>query len=161
LNGEGPINSLFSRDHSRLFAMRLTRHDCAADESGPFPHMSPDAFDDRVLGSSIFHIGRTCGGGISFPTSAPVANRWGRFGLQADAEQPSTVSRVGEPRVEAAMSTDQDFLLYPLGTEEQPECPGCGKPMTIALHEARSDRPDFSTFRCQGCTRSERFVFEN
>jgi hypothetical protein len=117
----------------------------------------PDAFDDCVFDSSIIHIDRTGGDEISFP----VAYRWGRFGLQTDAEQPSTVSRVGEPRVEAAMSTDQDFLLYPLGTEEQPECPACGKPMTIALHEARSDRPDFSTFRCQDCTRSERFVFEN
>jgi transposase-like protein len=59
------------------------------------------------------------------------------------------------------MRTDQDFLLYPLGTEDQPHCPACGKPMTLALHEARTDRPDFSTFRCQACTRSERFVFEN
>jgi hypothetical protein len=66
LNGEGPIDSLFSRDHSRLFAMRLTRHDCAADESGPFPHMPPDAFDDRVLDSSIFHTDRTGGSGIWF-----------------------------------------------------------------------------------------------
>src|ERR1700693_67234 len=30
------------------------------------PHMSPGAFDDRVLDSSIFHVGRTCGGRISF-----------------------------------------------------------------------------------------------
>jgi hypothetical protein len=65
-NGEGPINSLFSRDHSRLFAMRLTRHDCAADESGPFPHMPPDAFDDRVFDSSMFPIDRTGESGISF-----------------------------------------------------------------------------------------------
>jgi hypothetical protein len=28
------------------------------------------------------------------------------------------------------MRTDQDFLLYPLGTEDQPHCPACGKPMT-------------------------------
>jgi hypothetical protein len=66
LNGEGPINSLFSRDRSRLFAMRPSRHDCAADKSGPFPHMLPDALDDCVFGSSIFHIRRTCGGSISF-----------------------------------------------------------------------------------------------
>jgi hypothetical protein len=66
VHGEGPINSLFSRDHSRLFAMRLTRLDCAADESGPFRHMPPDAFDDRVLDSSIFHTDRTGGMGISF-----------------------------------------------------------------------------------------------
>src|SRR3984893_11597201 len=47
--------------------------------------------------------------------------------------------------MEAAMRTDQDFLLYPLATEEQPSCPECGKSMTIATHEARSDHPDFST----------------
>jgi hypothetical protein len=62
LNGEGPINSLFSRDHGRLFAMRLTRQDCSADESGPSPHVPSDSFDNRVFGSSIFHhIGRTYG----------------------------------------------------------------------------------------------------
>jgi hypothetical protein len=59
------------------------------------------------------------------------------------------------------MKTDQDFLLYPLATEDQLNCPECGKPMAIALLEARNDRPDFSTFRCQCCKRSERFVFEN
>jgi transposase-like protein len=63
--------------------------------------------------------------------------------------------------VEATMRTDQDFLLYPLATEEQPSCSACRKPMTIATHEARSDHPDFSTFRCQDCKRSERFVSEN
>jgi hypothetical protein len=63
--------------------------------------------------------------------------------------------------MEAAMRADQDFLLYPLATEEEPCCPACGKPMTMALLEARTDPPDFSTFRCQACTRSERFVFEN
>jgi hypothetical protein len=57
--------------------------------------------------------------------------------------------------------TDLDFLLYPLATEEEPVCPACGKPMTIALHEARHDRPDFSTFKCLDCTRSERFVLDN
>jgi transposase-like protein len=57
--------------------------------------------------------------------------------------------------------TDLDFLLYPLATDEQPECPACGKPMTVAMHEVRIDRPDFSTFRCPACMRSERFVLEN
>jgi hypothetical protein len=57
--------------------------------------------------------------------------------------------------------TDLDFLLYPLATEEEPTCSACGAPMTIAVHEARGDRPDFSTFRCRTCTRSERFVLEN
>ena len=43
------------------------------------------------------------------------------------------------------MRIDQEFLLYPLGTEEQPDCPARGKPMTIALHEAR--KGDIQTLR--------------
>jgi hypothetical protein len=35
--------------------------------SGPFPHVLPDARDDRVFDSSIFHIDRTGGSRISFP----------------------------------------------------------------------------------------------
>jgi hypothetical protein len=56
LNGEGPINSLFSRNHCGLFVMRLTRYDGAADQSGPSPHMPTGAFDDPVLDSAIFHV---------------------------------------------------------------------------------------------------------
>jgi transposase-like protein len=59
-------------------------------------------------------------------------------------------------------TTDLDFLLYPLAaTKEMPFCPECGAPMTIAVLEAREgDNPDFSTFRCAACQRSERFVIE-
>ena len=56
LNGEGPVNSLFRRNDCGLFVMRVTRYDGAADESGPFPHMSPDALDDRVFDSSMAAI---------------------------------------------------------------------------------------------------------
>ena len=59
-----------------------------------------------------------------------------------------------------AMKTDHDFLLYPLATEGPPNCPACGRPMEIVLHEARENRPDFSRFRCTGCKRSETFVCE-
>jgi hypothetical protein len=69
LNGEGPINSLLRRYHRRLFAMRVASHDCTTGGSGPSPHVLPDAFDDRVFDSSIFHIGRTGEGRISFPVS--------------------------------------------------------------------------------------------
>jgi hypothetical protein len=62
LKGEGWVNCLLSRGYRRLFAMRLSRHDGPADESGPFPHMLPDTLDDPVLDSSISHIGRTRGG---------------------------------------------------------------------------------------------------
>ena len=57
------------------------------------------------------------------------------------------------------MRPDQDFLLYPLATDERPACSACGKPMTVAMHEAGIDRSDFS--RCPACIRSERFVFED
>jgi hypothetical protein len=35
----------------------------------------------------------------------------------------------------------EDFLLYPLANEDQPNCPACGKPMAIVLHEARVIAP--------------------
>jgi hypothetical protein len=94
LKGKGAINRLLSRDDCCLFAMRLASHDCSADECGPFPHMPPDAFDDRIFDTSILHhIDRTYGGWISFPTSnlgasgrvraAPVRRRvyllWGNY----------------------------------------------------------------------------------
>jgi transposase-like protein len=58
------------------------------------------------------------------------------------------------------MNVDQDLLLYPLATAELPSCPACGCAMAIVLHEARDKGPDFSTFRCEECSRSERFVCE-
>jgi ssDNA-binding Zn-finger/Zn-ribbon topoisomerase 1 len=30
----------------------------------------------------------------------------------------------------------EDFLLYPLANEDQPNCPACGKPMAIVLRRA-------------------------
>jgi hypothetical protein len=56
------------------------------------------------------------------------------------------------------MKTDQDLPLYPLTTADLPTCPGC--PMVIALHEVRKNSPDFSTYRCDYCARSEKFVCE-
>jgi tRNA(Ile2) C34 agmatinyltransferase TiaS len=57
---------------------------------------------------------------------------------------------------------NQDFLLYPLATEDEPRCPACGERMTMALFEARSAPAlDLSTFRCDACKRSERFSYEN
>jgi tRNA(Ile2) C34 agmatinyltransferase TiaS len=55
---------------------------------------------------------------------------------------------------------DQHFLLYPLDTGEDPVCLGCGTQMTVAGHEARETKPDFITFRCPKCGRSERFLCE-
>jgi len=58
------------------------------------------------------------------------------------------------------MRTDHDFLLYPLATEGLPDCPVCGRPMQMVLHEARENSPDFSRFRCAECKRSETFICE-
>jgi hypothetical protein len=67
LDGEGSVNCLLSRDHRRLFVMHLSRLNCAADESGPSPHVMPYAFNDRVLDPSILHVERTDRNRISFP----------------------------------------------------------------------------------------------
>jgi hypothetical protein len=56
------------------------------------------------------------------------------------------------------MSKDEEFLLYPLDTGEDPVCLGCGAIMTVATQESRDAKPDFITFRCASCGRSERFL---
>lgn len=56
------------------------------------------------------------------------------------------------------MSKEEEFLFYPLDTGEDPVCLGCGAIMTVAAHESRDAKPDFITFRCAGCGRSERFL---
>jgi hypothetical protein len=114
LNGEGPINSFFSRDHGRLFAMRLTRHDRAADESGSFPHM-PDALDDCVFGSSIFHIRRTCG--VDFVPGEACArcgagSRWRVFlGLRlAISEAPVPIGQEVQPAADGGSPPSSESL---------------------------------------------------
>jgi ribosomal protein S27AE len=47
------------------------------------------------------------------------------------------------------MPPDQEFLLYPLDTGEDPLCPRCHLPMLLAAHEARYGKPAFLTFRCE------------
>ena len=58
------------------------------------------------------------------------------------------------------MPSDQEFLLYPLDTGEDPACLDCGTLMTVAADEVRDTKPDFITFRCGRCGRSEKFVCE-
>ena len=58
----------------------------------------------------------------------------------------------------AAMPSDQEFLLYPLDTGEDPACLDCGTLMMVAGHEVRDTKPDFITFRCKRCGRSEKYV---
>ena len=56
--------------------------------------------------------------------------------------------------------SDQEFLLYPLDTGEDPVCLGCGSQMAVAGHEVREIKPDFISFRCPNCGRSEKFLVE-
>jgi hypothetical protein len=56
---------------------------------------------------------------------------------------------------------DQEFLLYPLDTGDDPLCDRCRLPMLLSAHEVRDGKPDFVTFRCDRCGRSEKFVCED
>ena len=58
------------------------------------------------------------------------------------------------------MPADEEFLLYPLDTGDDPACPGCGTVMTVASHEVRETKPNFITFRCGFCGRSEKYACE-
>jgi hypothetical protein len=56
------------------------------------------------------------------------------------------------------MPSDEEFLLYPLDTGEDPACLDCGTLMMLAGREVRETKPDFITFRCEWCGRSEKYV---
>jgi len=56
------------------------------------------------------------------------------------------------------MPSDQEFLLYPLDTGEDPACLDCGTLMMVAGREVIDAKPDFITFRCKRCGRSEKYV---
>jgi hypothetical protein len=73
------------------------------------------------------------------------------------AQQPTLGLEV-KSRREDAMPSDQEFLLYPLDTGEDPACLDCGALMMLAGHEVRESKPDFITFRCQSCGRTEKYV---
>ena len=124
----------------------------------------PLAIGDSSLPSSSYCIVRFWpvhgghSGGLFLPPAGPPAGFWSRLGPEATIGQFVCCK---ERRVAMRQTTDLDFLLYPLATEEMPKCPECGAPMTFAVLEAREDSPDFSTFRCAACQRSERFVIED
>ena len=59
------------------------------------------------------------------------------------------------------MPSKQEFLLYPLDTGEDPACLGCGAIMMLAGHEVREMEPDFITFRCEKCGRSEKYICDD
>ena len=56
--------------------------------------------------------------------------------------------------------SNQDFLLYPIDIGEDLVCLSCSTQMTIAAHKVRQPKPDFITFRCPNCGRSEKFLCE-
>jgi hypothetical protein len=56
------------------------------------------------------------------------------------------------------MPSDQEFLLYPLDTGEDPACLDCGTLMVVATQEVRETKPDFISFQCKRCGRSEKYV---
>ncbi|SHN80535.1 hypothetical protein [Bradyrhizobium erythrophlei] len=58
------------------------------------------------------------------------------------------------------MSKDEEFLLYPIDTGDDPSCPACGKTMLVAAIEERGDQPNFITFRCEQCGRTEKFIYD-
>jgi hypothetical protein len=58
------------------------------------------------------------------------------------------------------MRPDQDFLLYPLDTGEDPSCLSCGAIMTLAAREAQEGKQGFMTFRCEKCGRTEKFIVD-
>jgi RNase P subunit RPR2 len=57
---------------------------------------------------------------------------------------------------------DPEFLLYPLLNSDDPLCSTCQEPMELLTYEARgkAPKPDFVTFGCSRCGRSERFLVE-
>jgi len=71
-------------------------------------------------------------------------------------QQPTLGRKLGFE--EDAMPSDQEFLLYPLDTGEDPACLDCGTLMMVAGREVMDTKPDFITFRCKRCGRSEKYV---
>jgi len=59
------------------------------------------------------------------------------------------------------MKGEQEYLLYPLDTGEDPTCLRCGTIMRLAAHEVRDGKPGFISFRCEKCGRSEKLICED
>jgi hypothetical protein len=59
------------------------------------------------------------------------------------------------------MAQDQEYLLYPLDTGEDPVCLRCGSQMLLAGSEVRPEEPTFLVFRCVRCGGSEKFMCED
>ena len=56
------------------------------------------------------------------------------------------------------MARDEEYLLYPIDTGDDPVCLRCGGKMLLAGSEVRPENPTLLTFRCDGCGQSEKFL---
>jgi hypothetical protein len=56
------------------------------------------------------------------------------------------------------MARDEEYLLYPIDTGDDPVCLRCGSKMLLAGSEVRPGNPTLLTFRCDGCGQSEKFL---
>jgi hypothetical protein len=59
------------------------------------------------------------------------------------------------------MPDEQEFLLYPIDTGEDPICLRCADKMLLANSEVREGMPTFLIFRCARCGQSEKFICED
>jgi DNA-directed RNA polymerase subunit RPC12/RpoP len=56
------------------------------------------------------------------------------------------------------MARDEEYLLYPIDTGDDPVCLRCGSKMLLAGSEVRPKNPTLLTFRCDRCGQSEKFL---
>jgi hypothetical protein len=81
------------------------------------------------------------------------------LGLDSPSEIAKLVRNLAHQTIEAdVMQHEPEFLLYPLDTGQDPVCPDCSTFMMLASHELRETKPDFITFRCKRCGRSEKYI---
>jgi hypothetical protein len=56
------------------------------------------------------------------------------------------------------MARDEEYLLYPIDTGDDPVCLRCGSKMLLAGSGVRPENPTLLTFRCDRCGQSEKFL---
>lgn len=76
-----------------------------------------------------------------------------------DGNQPED-RRLSSGKGKFTVTHNQEFLLYPLDTGEDPACLGCGAIMMVAGQEVGGTNSDFITFRCERCGRTEKYMCE-
>ena len=56
------------------------------------------------------------------------------------------------------MARDEEYLLYPIDTGDDPVCLRCGSKMLLAGSVVRPEKPTLLTLRCDRCGQSEKFL---